>query len=50
VGNIDILYDTDLRNLKKKKKGRKKKGKQSIFRYLGYTEARKLIKIRNRHV
>jgi len=30
-----------------KKKGRKKKGKQSIFRYLGYTEARKLIKIRN---
>jgi hypothetical protein len=49
VGNIDILYETDLRNLKKKK-GRKKKGKQSIFRYLGYTEARKLIKIRNRHV
>jgi len=48
VGNIDILYETDLRNLKKK--GRKKKGKQSIFRYLGYTEARKLIKIRNRHV
>jgi hypothetical protein len=34
VGNIDILYETDLRNLKKKKKEEKRKENNLSFAIL----------------
>jgi hypothetical protein len=41
VGNIDILYETDLRNLKKKK--RKKKERKTIYLSLSWIHRSKKI-------